>query len=148
MARGTSIEILLLDLGGVIIELSGIAQWKAWSGVGEDAEGWRRWLLSPAVRDFESGRSTAVEFADGIVAEFGLAVAPSEFLTEFTRWPTGPYPGAMELLAELRECGHRLAALPPQGLASRLLCTAVAPCAAWPTATLICLSPGTTSPSA
>ena len=100
MARDTRVDVLLFDLGGVIVELAGLPVWTRWTGH-DEAESWTRWLRSPAVRRFESGRASATEFAEDVVREFELPVAPEVFLAEFERWPTGPYPGALELLAGL-----------------------------------------------
>lgn len=96
------IDAILFDLGGVLVELSGIGQMLAWSrGVSDETHLWRRWLHSPAVRRFEIGASSADAFAADLVAEFGLPVAPEEFLHEFTRWPRALLPGAIDLLASL-----------------------------------------------
>jgi putative hydrolase of the HAD superfamily len=54
------------------------------------------------VRRFESGQCGAAEFGHSVVSEFELSVTPEVFLEHFERWPTGPYPGALELLALLR----------------------------------------------
>ena len=101
--------MLLFDLGGVVVELAGLPVWTKWSGHDEE-ESWTRWLHSPAVRRFESGRSSAARFAAEVVAEFDLPVSAEEFLAEFERWPTGPFPGALDLLAELED-RFRLACL-------------------------------------
>ncbi|MDG2305337.1 MAG: HAD family phosphatase [Candidatus Binatia bacterium] len=95
-------EVVLFDLGGVVIELSGVPIWQSWTGAGDEAEVWERWLRSTAVRRFESGRAGAAEFAREIVAEFGLAIGPDEFVREFTSWPKGVYPGVREMIAEAR----------------------------------------------
>lgn len=95
-------EVVLLDLGGVVIELSGVPIWQSWTGAGDEAEVWERWLRSSAVRRFESGRASADEFAREIVAEFGLAIEPAEFVREFTGWPKGVYDGAREIIAAAR----------------------------------------------
>lgn len=95
-------EVVLFDLGGVVIELAGVPIWQGWTGAGDEAEVWERWLRSAAVRRFESGRAGADEFAREIVAEFGLAVTPDEFVRAFTRWPQGVYPGVAEMLAAVR----------------------------------------------
>ncbi len=101
--------MLLFDLGGVIVELAGVPVWKEWTGQ-SDHEIWERWLYSPAVRRFERGSSSSDEFAREIVREFDLPVDPATFLAQFERWPTGPFPGALELLAELED-RFRLACL-------------------------------------
>lgn len=38
-----------------------------------------------------------------MVAEYELRLSPDEFLRAFTGWPRGLYPGAEELLAQLRK---------------------------------------------
>ncbi len=97
-----SYEVVLLDLGGVVIELSGVPIWQTWTGAGDEAEVWERWLRSTAVRRFESGRAGADEFAREIVEEFGLAIAPEAFVREFTGWPKGVFPGVREMIAAAR----------------------------------------------
>jgi putative hydrolase of the HAD superfamily len=105
------IDTLLFDLGGVLIELAGVEQMLAWSpGIPDTQDLWRRWLNSPAVRRFETGGSASDAFAGEIVAEFGLPVDAREFLDAFTYWPRALYPGATELLDELKP-RYRLASV-------------------------------------
>ena len=99
------IEVILFDLGGVLIELGGVDTMMASSGL-DEAELWRRWLTSNAVRDFESGRSTPAEFSRAVVEEFELGASPEEFIDAFTVWPRGPFDGAVELLSALRGRFH------------------------------------------
>jgi HAD superfamily hydrolase (TIGR01509 family) len=96
------IELVLFDLGGVLIEPGGVGQMRDLSGIGSDEELWTRWLTCPWVRSFEAGRCTAEEFAEGIVEDWGLELTPGSFLQEFGSWPRGPYPGAGELLERVR----------------------------------------------
>ena len=67
-------DVVLFDLGGVLIELAGVPIWQSWTGADNEAEVWERWLRSTAVRRFESGRAGADEFAREIIAEFGPRV--------------------------------------------------------------------------
>ncbi len=106
----TTFDVLLFDLGGVLIELTGVPQMRVWSGITSDEELWRRWLISPSVRRFETGRSTAAEFAVALCLEFGLTVNAADFLAAFTLWPSRVYPGAHAMLASLAT-RTRLAAL-------------------------------------
>ena len=95
----TGIKAVLFDLGGVLIQLGGIPKMMAWTGL--DRENfWRRWLASPSVRSFESGKLTSEEFGNAFVAEFYLPVQADEFLALFVSWPQGVYPGAEELLRD------------------------------------------------
>ncbi len=95
-------EVILFDLGGVLVELSGMPTVLEWSALDEN-ELWYKWLHSPAVRKFESGQGDADEFASEIIRELGLKTNEAEFLTEFSRWPKGLFDGGIELLRELRE---------------------------------------------
>jgi len=97
-----AIDAILFDLGGVLIELAGVERMLAWSpSLGTTEELWRRWLGSPAVRSYETGRSDRDVFARAIVGEFALPVGPDAFLAEFEHWPRALHPGARDLLASL-----------------------------------------------
>jgi HAD superfamily hydrolase (TIGR01509 family) len=94
------IRVLLFDVGGVLVQLNGVEVMLEWLGkTVTEEELLRMWLLSAAVRQFESGKMDADEFAAGVIAEFGLSVGPQRFLESFTAWPTGLYPGTLEMLA-------------------------------------------------
>jgi glucose-1-phosphatase len=98
-----SIDVLLFDLGGVLVELSGVPTMLEWLNHSVTIEElWERWLLSPTVRAFERGHGTASAFADSMILEFGLPVTAEEFITTFTGWPGGVYPGTIPLLESLR----------------------------------------------
>ena len=96
---------MLFDLGGVLIELDGVASMRELTGIASDEELWRRWLGCPWVRDFERGRCSADDFAAGVVHEWELRVEPREFLARFQSWVRGPLPGAEALV---RSVGERL----------------------------------------
>jgi FMN phosphatase YigB (HAD superfamily) len=96
-ASGRRPELVLFDLGGVLIELSGVATMADLSGVDDERELWRRWLDCRWVRAFEAGRCSAEEFSRGVVDDWALPVSPAEFLDVFASWPVGPLDGA-ELL--------------------------------------------------
>ena len=87
----------------MLIELAGVEKMLEWSpGIETTDELWRRWLHSDAVRRFETGAIGRAEFAAALIGEFGVPVGPDEFLAAFTWWPRSVFPGAFELLAELR----------------------------------------------
>ncbi len=101
--EAADIDVVLFDLGGVLIELAGVEKMLAWSrDVPTTDELWRRWLHSDAVRGFETGRIGRAEFARGVIAEFGVPVPPEEFLAAFTWWPRAVLPGAEALVAAVR----------------------------------------------
>ena len=98
-------ELILFDVGGVLIELTGVPVLLEWTkGRMDEDELWQRWLTSPAVRRYETGRCGSEDFSRDIVAELEIPVTPHEFLAEFATWPKGPYPEASELLDVLS--GH------------------------------------------
>lgn len=102
-STNSSIDTILFDLGGVLIELAGVEQMLVWSpGLADTHELWRRWLHSPAVRRFETGGATEHEFAEAIVREFALPVTADQFIAAFTHWPRALFPGATALLLELK----------------------------------------------
>ena len=108
--RATPIRVVLFDVGGVLVQLSGVATVLGWvADRWTPAELWHRWLHSPAVRAFETGRCDAETFAAQCVAELELGVAPATFLESFAGWPTGLYPGTHELIARIP--GHVTRAL-------------------------------------
>jgi putative hydrolase of the HAD superfamily len=96
------VDLVLFDLGGVLIEVSGVRAMLELTGIEREADLWRRWLTCRWVRCFESGRCSAAEFAAGVVADWQLELSPAAFLEAFQEWPTGPLPGAAELVAQTR----------------------------------------------
>ncbi len=92
-------QLLLFDIGGVFIQLSGVDQMLAWTqGHHTEKELWDLWLRSHAVRAFETGRISPEIFALQFVDEFSLPVDPSTFLAAFISWTTQPYPGFQEVM--------------------------------------------------
>jgi len=103
MPRNASaaIDVVLFDLGGVLIELGGSAELGRLVGEPSEDELWRRWLSCPWVRRFERGECDPDEFSMGMVEAWRLELSPDAFLEAFTAWPKGLYPGARELVASL-----------------------------------------------
>jgi HAD superfamily hydrolase (TIGR01509 family) len=96
-------ELFLFDLGGVLVENVGFERFNALLPYPLSTEELKtRWLASPAVRSFETGGCSSATFAADVVAEYQLSVSPEAFLEAFTYWPRGLYPGAGDLLAQLR----------------------------------------------
>jgi hypothetical protein len=54
------------------------------------------------VRDFERGRCSVAEFADGVVADWALSIGAEEFAEEFRLWTGGLLDGARELVESTR----------------------------------------------
>lgn len=93
---------VLLDMGGVLVELGGEKPFLELLGGSHTRESmWRMWLHSPAVRAHETGRLDTWSFAEAAVAEFGLSIGPDAFLEHFASWIVGPYEGVHDFLEEL-----------------------------------------------
>ncbi len=102
---------VLFDIGGVLVALDGIPALTRLLGLAESREDiHRRWLACPSVVLHETGRMTADEFAQSVVADLAIALGPEAFLAEFDGWLTGPHPGAFELVKEI-PTRYRVAAL-------------------------------------
>jgi glucose-1-phosphatase len=101
-AAGSGIRIVLFDVGGVLVEVTGIGailEWVEHRLTPEDI--WRLWFRSPAVRAFETGRIEPARFASELLAELDLELSAEGFLEAFVTWPARLYPGVMELLARI-----------------------------------------------
>lgn len=99
----TRFELVLFDLGGVLIRLGGgVSAMQRLAGIGTAEEVWRRWLSCEWVRSFERGRCKPEEFARGVVSDWELSIGANEFLEHFRGWPEDLFDGARELLDELR----------------------------------------------
>jgi putative hydrolase of the HAD superfamily len=95
-----SVEMVLFDLGGVLLQLRGVPAMRQLSGISSDEELWNRWLTCSWVRRLESGACSDEAFARGVVDDWGLSISPAAFLEEFRSWPTGPLPGSERLVEE------------------------------------------------
>ena len=104
-------EVLLFDLGGVLVHFTGFEELGYLLPDAPDSATVRhRWICSKAVHLFESGAISPPEFGLRLVEEWNLRLSPEGFLREFERWPRGLYPGAGPLLQHLRKT-YRLACL-------------------------------------
>jgi putative hydrolase of the HAD superfamily len=93
-----SIDIVLFDLGGVLIELGGMGDMAVLSRGASDDEIWERWLACPWVRRFERGHCDVESFARGMVESWEMPTDPDRFIEVFAAWPRGLLPGAQELV--------------------------------------------------
>lgn len=95
--RCTTPEVILFDLGGVLVELGP-------HPLPPDLDiPLARCFESRAVADFEKGFIGADEFGRAIVEEFAIEADAASIVEHFRRWPAAPFPGALELLSRLRE---------------------------------------------
>ena len=97
-----SISTILFDLGGVLFQLSGATTVCRWTADNLTPQALMdKWLVSPAVRAFESGFIEFPDFRDRLKAELKLSVSDEEFTSVFNGWITGLFPGAEDLLGRL-----------------------------------------------
>ena len=96
------VDVVVFDLGGVLVQLSGVETLRALAGIESRDEIIRRWLECRWVRRFESGGCSPEAFAAGVVADWTLPVDADEFLDSFRSWPEDLYEGAAELVADVR----------------------------------------------
>jgi len=97
------IDVVLFDLGGVLIELGGVAAMMELAGIENDDELWQRWLSCRWVRTFERGSCSADDFAAGVIRDWALRVEPATFLDAFRNWPIGPLAGAETLVRQVAQ---------------------------------------------
>ena len=99
----TKLQAILFDFGGVLVEWDGIQPLlDLTKGRLSTEEARLFWLDSPAVRKFETGRSSQDEFAREAMEELQTDLSSTEFIAQFTSWDRGPLPGARELVAGLK----------------------------------------------
>jgi HAD superfamily hydrolase (TIGR01509 family) len=99
MTSDNLVRVVLFDVGGVLVELSGLPTLLGWL---EDRltieQVFTFWLTSPIVRSFETGKIVPEVFADQLIAELDLPVGREEFLEAFCTWSVQVLPGAAELV--------------------------------------------------
>jgi hypothetical protein len=124
------VRVILFDLGGVLVQLSGVATILDWIEHTIPAvELWRLWLRSPSVRAFETGQLEPREFAAHVLAELNINdMEPKRFSRLVHRWPSGLYPGALEMIASIprrytrrKRYRHACSSRPRAGEARRVL---------------------------
>jgi hypothetical protein len=94
-----AIKGLLLDVGGVLVELDGMPSLAALLNSAESGEALHeRWMALKAVIAHETGRISASEFAEKLTVELPLPISPARFLEAFRAWPRCLRPGALDLL--------------------------------------------------
>ena len=86
------IEVLLFDLGGVLVDFVGVEALHTLTDERHELEEIRRrWSDSPALAKLEVGECSAPEFAREFTTEWGLSVDPAHFFATFVAWSQEPY---------------------------------------------------------
>jgi glucose-1-phosphatase len=100
-------QVILFDLGGVLVESTGreVLTRLLPSELDRD-EIMERWLRSPSVKQFERGRISAEAFARQFIEEWRLELEPAAFIDSFAAWVTGWFNGAQALVQALRARHH------------------------------------------
>lgn len=96
-----TIQCVLFDLGGVLVELGGVRDFGEMIGEPDENLVWSRWLTSPCVRAYERGHCSTDQFARELIDEFALECSADEFAERFRVWPRGLISGAYELVEQL-----------------------------------------------
>jgi putative hydrolase of the HAD superfamily len=105
------IDVLLFDLGGVLVEFSGVQDLAVLlQGRLSESEILERMNRYPPSEQFGLGKLSREDFANRFVKDWNLELPPEDFLREYQSWSKRLYPGAVELLTLLRP-RFRLAAL-------------------------------------
>jgi putative hydrolase of the HAD superfamily len=110
-AQSLEPELLLFDLGGVLVDFSGPREIGQYLRVpSTPTEILARWVSCAHTDAFERGTLSSKEWAVRFVRDWGVTLEPEEFLTVFRTMTRRVLPGARELLDSLRP-RFRLAAL-------------------------------------
>ena len=92
---------ILFDLGGVLMDFGGLKRLADLTGRANDADLRTRWASSKWLQAYERGNCDSEAFGSGVVAEWDLDLTSSEFVSEFSGWPAGPFDGSLELIRSL-----------------------------------------------
>ena len=107
----SSIDVLLFDLGGVLVEFSGVQGLAVLlQGRLSESEILEKMSHYPPSEQFGLGKMSREEFGNRFVKDWNLELPAEDFLREFQSWSKYLYPGAVELPTLLRP-RFRLAAL-------------------------------------
>ena len=107
----SQIDILLFDLGGVLVEFSGVQDLAVLlQGRLSESEILEQMSRYSPSEQFGLGKLSREDFGNRFVKDWNLDLPPEDFLREYQSWSKRLFPGAVELLTLLRP-RFRLAAL-------------------------------------
>ncbi|MEM7563084.1 MAG: HAD family phosphatase [Pseudomonadota bacterium] len=102
-------EVILFDLGGVLVELGPEPLPSCCLPEGQMFR-LENWFSSEIAIAFEKGMATPEEFAESLQRDLNLNASAKEIIRHFTNWPKGVFPGVHQLLGTLQN-RYRLALL-------------------------------------
>lgn len=108
LAKNQDINVVMFDLGNVLVDLGSIEQmYSMLNTQGDITEVWLKWLRSPAVAAFDSGRISFDEFAERLPKEVGTQMDKETFKVRFKAWPKQLFDGALALVDSVKPQYHR-----------------------------------------
>ena len=111
MSTQQRFDVLLFDLGGVLMDFAGFDELtQLIPGAPGRSKIRDRWIQCEAVRRFERGEIPRDRFAISVIEELEINLSPSVFLEKFVEWAREPSPEAISLLMRLKG-DYRIAAL-------------------------------------
>jgi putative hydrolase of the HAD superfamily len=104
-------SVLLFDLGGVLVDYSGVEDLRPLLPESLDDEALlARWAACPYSLAYGAGQLTTEEFVPLFLRDWRIDLEPAAFRAAWEGWVRGWLPGAAELIRDLRP-QYRLAAL-------------------------------------
>ena len=96
-----SIEVVLFDLGGVVVQFQDPGYLARVLDEVDDASALAKWIACPSVHSYETGKCDRHDFANGIVTHFELEAHPDDFLADFLAYPQDVFPGSEEIVSSI-----------------------------------------------
>lgn len=99
----TDIKAIIFDLGGVLIDFSGMNDIRSIMAEDPGQDAIRpRWITCPTISAFERGEISPNTFASEFIATWDLQIEPDDFIIVFQSWVKGTLSGTEQLLTSLR----------------------------------------------
>lgn len=107
-----NIKLVLFDLGGVLLELNKSFIKEESELADQNSEAfWQYWLDSDTVKAFDKGLCEPDTFIRTLIKDLKLSVSEEQLFIDFKAWLKGLYPGALELVADLKAKGYTVGCL-------------------------------------
>ena len=99
----TKIKAIIFDLGGVLIDFSGMTDIRSMMRKDPGLDAIRpRWITCPTISAFERGEISSDIFVSEFTQTWDLQIEPDDFISVFKSWIKGTLPGTEQLLVSLR----------------------------------------------